>query len=151
MSQNRFGDLFQKAFYLGLGFVNYAQEKAGSTLQELRERANKLADEMVRRGEMNAEEARRFVDDLMREAETKQGVGSEQARSGSTDTREPRRIEILDDDPSDRPSAAADSTGSETTPPSEATAKTDTETGEPTVDELREQVEALRRELQQLQ
>lgn len=151
MSQNRFGDLFQKAFYLGLGFVDYAQEKAGSTLQELRERANKLADEMVRRGEMNAEEARRFVDDLMREAETKQGVGSEQARSGSTDTREPRRIEILDDDPSDRPSAAADSTGPETTPPSEATAKTDTETGEPTVDELREQVEALRRELQQLQ
>lgn len=87
------GDIVQKAFYLGVGLASYATEKAGVTLQELRTQAQKLADEMVLRGEMTTEEARKYVDDLVQQAqqETVQ-------QSGETQTKEPRRIEILSDD-----------------------------------------------------
>lgn len=88
-----FGDIAKKAFYLGVGLASYASEKAGGTLAELRSQAQKLADEMVAKGEMNAEEARKFVEDMMKQAQTG-NVGS----GGETTTRsEPRRIEILDD------------------------------------------------------
>ncbi|MBZ8183054.1 MAG: hypothetical protein SAL07_10140 [Oscillatoria sp. PMC 1051.18] len=89
-----FGDIVQKAFYLGVGIADYATEKAGKTLNELRKEAQKLADEMVKRGEMNAEEARKFVDDLVRQAQTKETVKQSQDNT----SREPRRIEILSDD-----------------------------------------------------
>lgn len=58
-----FGDLVQKAFYLGVGIASYAGEKAGMTLTELRSQAQKIADEMVARGEMTTEEAKRLVDE----------------------------------------------------------------------------------------
>jgi len=51
-----FGDIVQKAFYLGVGLA-YAGEKQVENWRELRSQAQKLADEMVARGEMNAEEA----------------------------------------------------------------------------------------------
>ena len=60
-----FSDLFQKAVYLGVGLASYAGEKAGTKLTELRAQAQKLADELVARGEMTTEEARRMVDDLV--------------------------------------------------------------------------------------
>lgn len=88
-----FGDIAKKAFYLGVGLASYASEKAGGTLAELRSQAQKLADEMVAKGEMNAEEARKFVEDMMKQA---QAPANDE--SGETTNRpEPRRIEILDD------------------------------------------------------
>ncbi len=88
-----FGDIFQKAVYLGVGLASYAGEKAGSVLGELRTEAQKLADEMVKRGEMTTEEARRFVEDTIRQAQEVAGEGTAGTESPPP---EPRRIEILD-------------------------------------------------------
>lgn len=66
---NPFGGIVQKAFYLGLGLATVAGEKAGETLGELRTQASKLADELVERGEMTTEEAKKFVDDLVRNSQ----------------------------------------------------------------------------------
>ncbi|MDC0835260.1 hypothetical protein CKA32_003899 [Geitlerinema sp. FC II] len=84
-----FGDLVQKAFYLGVGLASYAGEQAN----ELRVKAQKLADELVERGEMNSEEARRFVEDIMQ-----QGQRTHQSQDISDSPKEPRRIEILDEE-----------------------------------------------------
>ena len=91
------GDIVQKAFYLGVGLASFATEKAGVTLQELRAQAQKLADEMVARGEMTAEEARKYVDELVSQAQQADPTVS---GSGDRDTQphEPRRIEIIDED-----------------------------------------------------
>jgi len=88
-----FGDLVQKAFYLGVGIASFAGEKAGSTVLELRNQAQKLADEMVARGEMTTDEARRMVDEMVNRAQ-------QSSASTNADVRpaEPRRIEILDDE-----------------------------------------------------
>lgn len=87
------GDLVQKAVYLGIGVASYAGEKATEKLGELRSQVQQLADEMVERGEMTSEEARRFVDDMVNKAQQP----SVQAPS-STQPTEPRRIEIITDD-----------------------------------------------------
>ncbi len=89
-----FGDIVQKAFYLGVGLATYAGEKAGGKLAELRSQVQKLADEMVARGEMTTDEARRFVEDMMKQAQQ-----SPDSESGTgTKNAEPRRIEILSED-----------------------------------------------------
>ncbi|MEC4985559.1 MAG: hypothetical protein SAJ37_20410 [Oscillatoria sp. PMC 1068.18] len=119
-----FGDLVQKAFYLGVGIADYATEKAGKTLSELRKEGQKLADEMVKRGEMNAEEARKFVDELVRQAQTKESVQQSQDNT----SREPRRIEILSDD-DEQNSASPDGKN---------------------VDDLRDRVQSLQDELRRL-
>lgn len=90
-----FGDLFQKAVYLGVGLASYAGEKASKTLAELRTDAQKLADELVKRGEMTTEEARRFVEDTIQQV---QQPPTEPPLSSPKP--EPRRIEILDDEES---------------------------------------------------
>ncbi|MBR8829078.1 MAG: hypothetical protein DSM107014_14460 [Gomphosphaeria aponina SAG 52.96 = DSM 107014] len=87
------GDIVQKALYLGVGLASYATEKAGTTLTELKSQAQKLADEMVARGEMSVDEARKFVDDIVKQASV-QTV--EQTKD--KEKKEPRRIEILDDE-----------------------------------------------------
>lgn len=124
-----FGDLVQKAVYLGIGLASYAGEKAGETLSELRGQAQKLADEMVERGELNAEEARKFVDEMVNRAQ-------QSPVDASTETRpsEPRRIEILSDD--EEPVAQS------TQDPSAPANK---------VDDLRQQVQDLQEELRRLQ
>ena len=123
-----FGDIAKKAFYLGVGLASYASEKAGGTLAELRSQAQKLADEMVAKGEMNAEEARRFVEDMMKQAQSEARVNSE-----TTSQTEPRRIEILGDDEE---------------PPTQATQ----ENSQPEdVDRLRDQVKRMQDELRRLQ
>jgi polyhydroxyalkanoate synthesis regulator phasin len=97
-----FGDLVQKAFYLGVGAASYAAEKAGTTLAELRVQAQKIADEMVARGEMTAEEAKRMVDDMVNRAQ--QTSAPEEGRPS-----QPRRIEILvEDEPEATPPQPVD-------------------------------------------
>ncbi|WP_016952068.1 phasin family protein [Anabaena sp. PCC 7108] len=90
-----FGDIVQKAFYLGVGLASYAGEKAGGKLTELRSQVQKLADEMVAKGEMNTEEARRFVEEMMKQA---QQPATSSTQPEKTAPSEPRRIEILEVD-----------------------------------------------------
>ncbi|MEA5514586.1 phasin family protein [Nodularia sp. UHCC 0506] len=122
-----FGDIVQKAFYLGVGLASYASEKAGGKLGELRSQVQKLADEMVAKGEMNTEEARRFVEDMMKQAQ--QPPKSSETPDKSP-TSEPRRIEILEED--------------------EAGSVKDS-SADNNVDNLREQVLKLQEELKNLQ
>lgn len=118
---DKFGNIVQRAFYLGVGIASYAGEKAKTQLQELRTQAQKLADEMVARGEMTTEEARKFVDDLVQQAQT-QTV----EQSSDTTSRQPRQIEILE----------ADEEPSQENPEN--------------VDNLRQQVESLQEQLRNL-
>jgi polyhydroxyalkanoate synthesis regulator phasin len=115
------GDIVQKAFYLGVGIASYAAEKAGGPLQELKVQAQKLADEMVSRGEMTAEEARKYVDELLQQAQ----VAPPQSREEPL-PKEPRRIEIVSED--EEPTGKA----------------------EPDVENLRKQVQLLQDELRQI-
>lgn len=115
------GDLVKKAVYLGVGIAAYAAEKAEGNLQEIRNQAQKLADEMISRGEMTTEEARKYVDELVKQAQQEPLENKE-----SNTNHEPRRIEIIEDE--EEPKAA-----------------------EPKVDELRQQVERLQEELRKLQ
>jgi len=120
-----FGDIVQKAFYLGVGLASYAGEKAGGKLAELRSQVQKLADEMVAKGEMNTEEARRFVEDMMKQA---QQQPPSDATTPEKRPSEPRRIEILEDDEPTMKDASTDD-----------------------VDELSEEVRKLQEELRRLQ
>lgn len=130
-----FEDIAKKAFYMGVGFASYAQEKAVDALdnvKDLRVQAQKLADEMAERGEMTTEEARKFVDDLVEQAQ--QGTVTGNNRS---DGREPRRIEIVDEDePVTEPTA-------KTEPAKSPQSSTDSE-------DLRQQVQSLQEELRRL-
>lgn len=88
-----FQGIVQKAFYLGMGLASLAGEKAGETLAELRTQATKLAEELVERGEMTTEEARRFVDDLMRQQKPMAD------QTSASPVKAPRTINIEDDEP----------------------------------------------------
>ena len=120
-----FGDILQKAVYLGVGLASYAGEKAGSKLTELRTEAQKLADELVKRGEMSTEEARRFVDDMVQQAQQQPPVES----GGDKKPAEPRLIEIVSEEEDISPKDAKETGG---------------------VDKLREQVQNLQDELRRL-
>lgn len=112
-----FGDLVKKAFYLGVGAASYAGEKAGDTLKDVRQQTQTLVNELVERGELTAEEAQRLVNEMVNRA---------QEATPPTPPVEPRRIEILDDQPT-VPSAEDEQAAA-----------------------LRQQVEALRQELESL-
>lgn len=88
-----FGDLVQKAFYLGVGAASYAGEKAGVTLKDLREQSQKVVNELVERGEITAEEAQQLFNKMMQQAQENATTVTD---NSPTDV--PRRIEILDDD-----------------------------------------------------
>ena len=124
-----FEDIAKKAFYLGVGFASYAQEKANDTVKELKElkvQAQKLAKEMVERGEMNTEEARKFVEDLVNQAQ-------ETVPSNDSPTeRKPRRIEIVDEDESTTDKASHSSSSNSNS------------------DSLKQQVQSLQEELRRL-
>jgi polyhydroxyalkanoate synthesis regulator phasin len=94
---NPFSNIVQKAFYLGMGLASVAGEKAGSTLNELRTQATKLAEELVERGEMSTDEAKKFVDDLIRQSQKSQ----DQIKTGENFSA-PRSINIDDDSDSDQ-------------------------------------------------
>jgi len=116
--------LFQKAFYLGVGLASYASEKAGGRIGELRTQAQQLADELVARGEMTTEEARKMVDDMVQQAQQQQ-QSAQPPQPDKTGT-EPRRIEIISDD--------EEQTASE----------------EQNIDAMRQQVQAMQEELRRL-
>lgn len=97
------GDIVQKAVYLGIGIASFAGEKAGEKLGELRTQVQKLADDMVERGEMSTEEARRFVDEMLAKAQQPPVAEPDDARPA-----EPRRIEIIADDEEPAPRSEAD-------------------------------------------
>jgi polyhydroxyalkanoate synthesis regulator phasin len=124
-----FGDIVQKAFYLGVGLASYAGEKATGRISELRSQVQKLADEMVARGEMSTEEARRLVEEMMKQAQQQQAPINETKNSSPS---EPRRIEILEED-------------------EPANNNTDQNTPTDDVDGLREQVKRMQEELRRLQ
>lgn len=127
-----FEDIAKKAFYMGVGFASYAQEKASDNMQDLKEQAQKLAEEMAERGKMSTEEARKFVDELVEQAQ-------QENVSGNNGDREPRRIEIVDDDSSVRPTPTPDRE------PGDRAAN-----AEPYPDDLKEQVRSLEEELRRL-
>jgi polyhydroxyalkanoate synthesis regulator phasin len=118
-----FDEVVKKAFYFGVGIASYANERAGTALGELRSQGQKLAEEMVKRGEMTTEEARKFVDDLVNQAQ------QPNIRGAQEENREPRPIEIISED--------EDEIGSSS--PSENS-----------VDILRQQVKELQDELKKL-
>ncbi len=122
-----FGDIVKKTFYLGVGLATYAGEQAGSKVAELRSQVQNLADEMVARGEMNTEEARRFVEDMMRQAQEQSQANVEAERKPAS---EPRRIEILEEDEQSTEQASSSDNN---------------------VDNLRQQVLNLQEELKNLQ
>ena len=76
---------------------------------------------MISRGEMTTEEARKYVDELVKQAQQQTVAANE-----SNIPHEPRRIEIIEDEQ-------------------------DTKAADPKVDELRQQVERLQEELRKLQ
>ena len=119
-----FEDVAKKAFYMGVGFASYAQEKANDTLKDLKLQAQKLAEEMAERGEMSTEEARKFVDDLVEQAQ--QGTVTDGSQSNN---RKPRRIEIVDEDQPSQPASSQTNNDS---------------------DDLRQQVQSLQEELRRL-
>ena len=121
-----FDDIVKKAFYMGVGFASYAQEKAGTTINELRTQAQKLADEMIERGEISTEEARKFVDELVQQAQQENVQAAK-----NTQSNQPRRIEIVSED--------ENGSGQETKAKSN------------NVDNLKEQVQSLQEELRRLQ
>jgi len=125
MAMNPFGGIVQKAFYLGLGLATVAGEKAGETLGELRTQASKLADELVERGEMTTEEARKFVDDLVRNSQKPLSESQNSSNPSGKDT--PRSISIDDEDDDDSIQTVSD------------------------VDSLKGKVQALQDELKRLQ
>lgn len=118
------GDLVQKAFYLGVGIASYAGEKAGGTLKDAKDQAQKIVDELVARGELTAEEAQKVMNDMMQKAQ--QAAPSSSPTDSNTSPAEPRRIEILDDDD---PAASAEAQQAEA---------------------LRQQVDALRQQIETL-
>jgi polyhydroxyalkanoate synthesis regulator phasin len=160
-------DLVQKAVYIGIGAASYAGEKAGGKLTEFSGQLQKLADEMVERGEMTAEEARRYVDEKMKTAQQEfenlsqqatqaaQSTQSPQAKSPTAQSKEPRRIEIIDEDEtpaaktSDQSASKAD-VKSEVTPPIEAPKPEASQKSVDPIEEMRRQVAELQDELKRL-
>ena len=126
-----FGDIIQKAVYLGVGLAAYAGEKAGSKLSELRSQVQKLADEMVERGEMTTDEARRFVEDMMKQAQNPSSTSNNPQEKTSS---QPRQIEILEDTEGESSNSQSSNAG-----------------GSKNVDNLRQQVLDLQEELRRLQ
>lgn len=135
-----FEDIAKKAFYMGVGFASYAQEKAEDNLKELKAQAQKLADEMAERGKMSTEEAREFVDELV--AQAQQGTVSSQNKKN---TREPRRIEIVDEE--EQPQPTPETEVKNKSVKNESSASNQSSFGN---DDLRQQVKSLQEELRRL-
>ncbi|MGD1851995.1 MAG: phasin family protein [Cyanophyceae cyanobacterium] len=122
-----FGDLAQKALYLGIGIASYAGEKANEAFNDVRRQAQEMADEMVARGEMSAEEAKKMVEDAVQQAQQAM-PNAETPKPEGTQNSGPRRINVIDITDEDESNGA---TGND-------------------VQTMRDQVQALEEELQRL-
>lgn len=89
-----FGNLVQKAFYLGVGIASYAGEKVGGSIGDLKGQAQKIVDELVARGELTTEEAQKMMNDMVARAEA---AGAEATGSDAANSSGPKEIQILDD------------------------------------------------------
>jgi len=90
-----FGNLVQKAFYLGVGIASYAGEKVGGSFGDLKNQAQKIVDELVERGELTTEEAQKMMNDMVERAEAAGVEANERESSGDADG--PKEIQILDE------------------------------------------------------
>ena len=82
-------------------------------MAKLRTQAQKLADEMVARGEITTEEAKKMVDDMVNRAQNPGDVTLDV--SAQSPVSEPRTIEITDEpDSSDSSSSASSANASPT-------------------------------------
>ena len=131
-----FEDIAKKAFYMGVGFASYAQEKANDNFKDLKVQAQSLADEMVERGKMSTEEARKFVDELVEQAQQEAVSGG----ANSSQSRQPRKIEIVDEDEQPQENSKSEV---KTEPVSAKKPNSHN-------DDLRQQVESLKEELRRL-
>lgn len=102
-------NILHKVFYFGLGVAGYAANKANDTLKELKQQAEKiaenpdfgsqlqqLADDMVKKGKIQADEAKAFVDEMIRQGQNKNF--SHNSPNDNNEKKEPRVIEIIDDE-----------------------------------------------------
>lgn len=122
------GDIVQKAFYLGVGLATAAGEQAGEKISSIGVQAQKLADEMVVKGELTTEEARKLVDEMVRSAQQQNlNQSSSSSSERAQKSTEPRRIEIISDGDSPSPSQSPEN-----------------------ISEMRQQVEALQEELKRM-
>jgi polyhydroxyalkanoate synthesis regulator phasin len=123
------GDIVQKAFYLGVGLATVAGEQAGEKISSIGVQAQKLADEMVAKGELTTEEARKLVDEMVKSAQQQNLNQSSTSNSERPQkSTEPRRIEIIaDGDSASSPSQSPEN-----------------------ISEMRQQVEALQEELKRM-
>lgn len=124
------GDIVQKAFYLGVGLATTAGEQAGEKLSSIGVQAQKLTDEMVAKGEITTEEARKLVDEMIKSAQQQQNLNQAQDATSerAKKTNEPRRIEIVADNES--PASSSESPDN--------------------ISQMRKQVEALQEELKRM-
>ena len=146
-------DLVQKAVYIGIGAASYAGEKAGSKLNEFSGQLQKLAEEMVERGEMTTDEARRYVDEKMKTAQQEfenLSQQAQQAQKTQDKPKEPRRIEIVDEDEfsASKSNSASNSTAQPEVIKPEQAPKSES-SGNP-VEDMRRQVAELQEELRRL-
>ncbi|MCX5963142.1 MAG: hypothetical protein NT070_08340 [Cyanobacteria bacterium] len=146
-------DLVQKAVYIGIGAASYAGEKAGSKLNEFSGQLQKLAEEMVERGEMTTDEARRYVDEKMKTAQQEfenLSQQAQQAQNTQDKPKEPRRIEIVDEDEvsTSKSNSASNSTAQPEVVKPEQAPKSES-SGNP-VEDMRRQVAELQEELRRL-
>ena len=146
-------DLVQKAVYIGIGAASYAGEKAGSKLNEFSGQLQKLAEEMVERGEMTTDEARRYVDEKMKTAQQEfenLSQQAQQAQKTQDKPKEPRRIEIVDEGEgsASKSNSASNSTAQPEVVKPEQAPKSES-SGNP-VEDMRRQVAELQEELRRL-
>ena len=137
------GDLFQKAVYLGVGLASYTGEKASERLGELRGQAQKLADELVQRGEMTTEEARKMVDDMVQRSQQEAEATRDRVQQGQGG---PRTIEIEVEDSTGHTTSSTATTGSNGSGAKSAPS----DPAKAQADALRSEVEKLQDELQRL-
>ncbi|MGK7912200.1 MAG: phasin family protein [Synechococcus sp.] len=150
------GKLVQKAFYLGMGVASVAADRAGTELGELRQQAQKLADELVERGEMTTQDARDFVDTFvkqqMKQAESAisnatvstDPSDTNPARQTDSSQNQPRKIQIDEASTQIVNTTASDSSKTTNTAPQPnlpATSKQEA---------LRQEIDALKAELDRL-
>lgn len=121
-----FKNLVQRAVYFGIGLADFAQEQAATKIQELQAEAQKRGEELVKRGEMNANDLPEFIDRFVK---TKRQGETQVVEENTPERGEPRSIEIVEE------SAAQEPPQSETSDDPE---------------QLRREVEALKEELNRL-